>query len=99
MITHIVMWRLKASDAEGRARATAEIREALEGLIPTISEIGSLRVHANSLPERGEYDVVMVSEFATEADLDAYQVHPDHQAVVQLIRDRVVERAAIDFEA
>lgn len=99
MITHVVMWRLKASDPAGRAQAAAEIREALEGLTATIREIGSLRVHENSLPERGEFDVVMVSEFETEADLDAYSVHPEHQAVVQLIRDRVDERAAIDFEA
>lgn len=99
MITHIVMWRLKASDAEGKAQAIAEIREALEGLTATIPEIRSMRVHANSLPERGDHDACLVSEFASVADLDAYLVHPDHQAVVQLLRERVVERAAIDFEA
>jgi hypothetical protein len=99
MITHIVMWRLKASDAEGKAAAPAEIRDALEGLLGRIPQLRSMRVHADALPARGEFDVVMVSEFESEADLDAYAVHPEHQAVVALIRERVNERAAVDFEA
>jgi hypothetical protein len=41
---------------------------------------------------------VLVADFETLADLDAYQVHPSHQAVVPQIKALVAQRAAVDFE-
>ena len=98
MIRHIVAWKLKAEDVEGRARATAEIAEALEGLQPLIPEIKAIKVSANAAYFDDNFDLVLVADYNSVADLDAYQVHPEHQRAVAVVRERVAARASIDFE-
>ena len=46
MIRHLVMWKLQATDAEGKAAAVAAIAAALEPLIDVIPGIQTLTVHA-----------------------------------------------------
>ena len=46
----------------------------------------------------GNWDVALVADFADRAGLDAYQTHPDHQAVAGYIRSVVSDRVAVDFE-
>jgi hypothetical protein len=40
----------------------------------------------------------LYSEFATEDDLIAYQMHPDHQAVVGFVKPLVAARSVCDYE-
>jgi hypothetical protein len=98
MIRHIVAWRLKAEDAEGKARATAEIAAALEGLQPLIPEIKAIRVSPNVAYFGDNFDVVLIADYESVADLEAYQVHPDHQLAVAIVRERVSARACVDIE-
>jgi hypothetical protein len=43
-------------------------------------------------------DVVLYTSFATRADLDAYQVHPEHQKVVGFVKLVVASRSVGDYE-
>lgn len=98
MIRHIVTWKLRAEDAEGKAAAVAEIKAVLEALVPVIDELVSLEVHPNAAYEDVNWDVVLVADYASVDDLTAYQVHPDHVAAAAIVRGHVTERASIDFE-
>lgn len=98
MIRHIVTWKLRAEDADAKAAATAEIKAALEGLVPLIEELISLDVHSNVAYHDVNWDVVLIADYATVDDLAAYQVHPDHVAAAAIVRSHVTERASIDFE-
>jgi len=98
MIRHIISWRLKAVEPEPRAKAAAEIAEALEGLIPVIPEIISLAVSRDLWVQEHNHDVVLIADFASHEDLEAYQVHPAHIKAAGVVGARVSARACVDFE-
>ena len=100
MIKHIVMWTIRPGETPGsKPERMAGVRDRILGLKGKIKEIVSVEVNYNS-PSASEdnYDVVMISEFRSWADLEAYQNHPDHQEVVEYIRNVRQSRAAIDYE-
>lgn len=96
-IRHIVMWKLASADAGERAHHAANIKAGLESLPAVISEIGALEVGVNT-EEDGEFDVVLVSDFASADALRVYVDHPEHKKVSTYIRSVVGGRAAVDFE-
>lgn len=100
MIKHIVLWKLK-EEADGRSRAqiAAKMKHDLEALAPVIPAIRHLEVGINIIPSEAAFDVALYSEFATRADLDTYQAHPAHQAVVGFVRSVVTARHVVDYEA
>jgi hypothetical protein len=99
LIKHIVFWKLKDSahgnDKVTNARLIKEKLEALRGRIPGLIniEVGFDFVHAES-----SSDVALYSEMESRAALDAYQVHPLHQAVGGFIKEAYLERRAVDYE-
>ncbi|MGV8970326.1 MAG: Dabb family protein [Microbacteriaceae bacterium] len=98
MIRHVVSWKLKDEDAEAREIAATEIAAALTSLPALIPEILSLTVGRNVAYPDSNWDVVLIADFDSLEALDAYQVHPEHQKVIPVIRERVSARAAVGFE-
>lgn len=98
MIRHIVAWKLSAETEEGKTASFAAISEGLLSLPPLIPEIVSFEVHANGAYFDKNFDLVLLADYATYDDLEAYQVHPEHQRVVAIVREHVSARASIDFE-
>ncbi len=98
MIKHVVTWKLKAEDAEGKAASAAAIKDVLEALVPLIDELISLEVHQNVAYLDVNWDVVLIADYASVADLEAYQVHPEHQRAAVVVREHVAQRATVDYE-
>lgn len=99
MIKHIVMWTLKDS-AEGADKAANAAKmkallTALPGLIPVIRE---LEVGTDVFAATPACDIVLYTSFDSRADLDAYQVHPEHQKVVGFVKQVVASRSVVDYE-
>jgi hypothetical protein len=99
MIKHIVMWKLK-SEAMGGSRQenAAKIKQKLEGLAHRIKEIRNIEVGLNSSSDEAAYDVVLVSEFLTWADLRKYQEHPLHKEVASYIANVREQRVVVDYD-
>jgi quinol monooxygenase YgiN len=99
MVKHIVFWKLKES-AEGRDRsANAQlVRERLEGLAGRIPGLLKIEVGLDFLRGDTSSDLVLYSELANRQALDDYQAHPEHQAVIPLIRALTSERRSVDYE-
>jgi Stress responsive A/B Barrel Domain. len=99
MIKHIVMWTLKDSalgaDKAANAKKMKEQLEALPGRIPCLL---SLEVGIDVFAASPACDVVLYSTFATRADLDTYQVHPEHLKVVEFVKQVVAARSVLDYE-
>ena len=98
MIRHIVAWKLTTTDPAERAEQAQKIAtdlRALRGVVPSIIDISV----GPDVVGGGNWDVALVADFADRAGLDAYQTHPDHQAVAGYIRSVVSDRIAVDFEA
>lgn len=99
MVKHIVFWKLKEY-AEGRDRAANArlIRERLEALGGRIPGLLKIEVGLDFLHGDTSSDVTLYSELESREALDAYQAHPEHQAVIPLIRALTSERRSVDYE-
>ncbi|WP_166986660.1 Dabb family protein [Canibacter zhoujuaniae] len=98
MLRHVVMWKMNGATVEARAEQAAECAAALkamDGKIPTLEHI---EVHAESLGAEGNWDLVLITDFADAAALAEYSVHPEHLQVVEIVKPRSAARAAVDAE-
>lgn len=99
MITHIVMWQLKA-EAEGKTKAenAVIIKNHLEGLKGLVPELRSIEAGIN-LPDApaGNYDVCLRCTFDSMEDLAAYQTNEIHQKVAAYIVKVSSSRACVDY--
>lgn len=75
MIRHVVMWQLHDPADAPRFK---ELLDSCKNLVPGMIEF---EVGVRRAPLEANVDVVLVSTFADQAALDAYQNHPHHKAV------------------
>lgn len=100
MIYHLVFWNLKPEAAGATAAENAaKMQELLQKLPAVIPQIQDLAVGVDFNRSNAAWDIALHSTFASAADLDAYQNHPEHLKVGEFIRSVVAERAVVDFEA
>jgi len=99
MIKHIVMWTLK-DQAEGADRIAnaKKMKELLEALPQHIACLRSIEVGVDVFAASPACDVILYSVFDSRADLDAYQVHPEHQKVVAFVKQVAASRSVVDYE-
>jgi len=92
MIRHIVMWKFRQGTEEEQERFLNGLR-VLQGVIPELlkSEVG---VNVGD----GNYDAVLVSEFADLHALETYKNDPRHQAVSALCKAIREDRVVVDYE-
>ncbi|RMX00233.1 Dabb family protein [Allofranklinella schreckenbergeri] len=104
-IKHIVMWQLHEA-AEGADRATnmQRMKEMLMGcaaIVPGIVrfEVATAAEAQRAGLEAAACDVVLYSEFTDQAALDAYQSHPQHEAIKGFIAAVRQSRQCLDYVA
>lgn len=99
MVRHIVMFKLKefASPAEKQAKLD-EIKTRLEALIDKIDVLRKIEVKFNCNPEES-WDLILITELDSLADVSTYANHPEHEAVAKGIIGPVkADRACVDYE-
>ena len=97
MVRHIVMFKLKefASPAEKQAKLD-EIKTKLEALIDKIDVLRSIEVKFNPAET---WDLILITELDSLADVNTYANHPEHVAVAKGIIGPVkADRACVDYE-
>jgi hypothetical protein len=99
MIKHIVMWNLLGDSPQAKAQAIAQLKhsfESLRGLVP-----GLLRLEIGVDSSGVDYacDVVLYSEFDSQAALNAYAVHPEHLRVKNELEGLRIARHQVDYSA
>lgn len=90
MIKHVVIWPMKD---DVTAEQKAGMKAALEGLTATIPEVKKIEVGIDE--DNGSMS--LYSAFDSAEDLAVYQAHPDHQAVLPLVKSLVAGRAVCDY--
>jgi Stress responsive A/B Barrel Domain len=92
---HVVMFRWKDTvDDEHVAAVTAGL-STLPGLIPQIVDY---RFGVDAGVNEGNFDFVVVADFATVDDYLVYRDHPDHRAfIADLVTGHVATRAAVQY--
>jgi len=98
MIKHIVLFQFKKNaDSEAHKRLIQEIKKSLENLKGIVPELKYIETALNNNPNES-YDLSLISEFASWDDLKTYNLHPEHQKVLQIIRQNLLQRACVDYE-
>ena len=95
MITHVVLMKFKP---EVTPEAIDELTALLDRLPDCIDEIESYDFGRDVVRSERSYDFALVSVFANLDTLKHYQVHPEHQVVVEKLGTMCAHIAAVDYE-
>lgn len=93
MLTHIVFFKLKDNSPESVER-TAQVLRDMEG---KIEQLQYIEVGIDVLHTDRSYDIALITKFDSMEALDAYQVHPVHQAVIEHMKQVREASASVDF--
>jgi len=93
-LTHIVLMQFQEPAPEILAKASAMLR-GLKGKIP---ERRSIEVGLDVLHSGRSYDLALTTRFDSMADMQRYQDHPEHVAVLQYLRSVLAASVAVDYE-
>lgn len=94
MIKHIVFFKLKDRSPESIERTAAVLRN-MEGKIP---QLVSIEIGLDVIHSERSFDIALVTELASLEDLQAYQVHPEHQIVIRHINEVKDVSVSVDYE-
>ncbi|MDP1743051.1 MAG: Dabb family protein [Polaromonas sp.] len=98
MIKHIVMWNLRGDTAVEKASGIQLLKHSFESLRGRIPGLLHLEIGVDSSGVDYACDVVLYTEFDTQAALDAYGSHPEHLRVKHELADLRVARYQVDYE-
>lgn len=97
MIKHIVMWNVRGETPAQRLDAAHFVKSRFEALAGRIPGLRHLEVGLDTSRVDYACDVVLYTEFDTQAALDGYATHPEHLRVRQELGDLRVARHQVDY--
>jgi hypothetical protein len=98
MIKHIVMWNLRGDTAAEKASGIGLLKTSFESLRGRIPGMTCLEIGVDASGVDYACDVVLYSEFDSQAALDNYGNHPEHLRVKQELAGLRVARHQVDYE-
>lgn len=99
MIKHIVMWKLRGDSRQERAGRAVQLCASFNSLRGRIPGLLHLEVGVDHSGVDYACDVVLYSEFESQAALDAYADHPEHLRVKGELAGLRIERHQVDYAA
>jgi len=96
MFRHVVMFRWNDDVDPSYGDAVGAELSKLPGLIP---EIAAYHHGPDARVNEGNFDYVVVADFASQDDYLVYRDHPDHAVVIAaMIAGRVASRGAVQYD-
>lgn len=94
MLTHVVFFKFNPGTSETDIK---HVEQALQKLPSVIDEIREFRVGRDIIQSDRSYDLALVSAFEDLSAMQRYQVHPEHQKVVDFVKTLTSSIVAVDF--
>jgi hypothetical protein len=99
MVKHLVMWRMRRRELDlNSVEARSEILRAIDAMRVGIAGLRSVELGFNRSRASDASDLALYSEFDTWEALQAYEIHPLHEALKVLIGPLRAERRVVDYE-
>ncbi|MDF2569742.1 MAG: Stress responsive alpha-beta barrel protein [Sporomusa sp.] len=95
MITNNLLLKLKQRDNKNIAKAK-DILLSMQGSIETLR---SVKVEVDIRHTASSYDIILITEFASMEDFEAYLVHPVHVEVSKYIASVLETGASVCYES
>jgi hypothetical protein len=99
LIRHIVMWNVRGATRDEKQANIERLQRSFHGLRGRVPGLLHLEIGVDSSGVDYACDVVLVSEFESQAALDAYASHPEHLRVRQELEGLRTHRHQVDYEA
>jgi hypothetical protein len=99
LIRHIVMWNVRGASRDEKLGNIERLKASFHSLRGRIPGLLHLEVGVDTSGVDYACDVVLVSDFASQAALDAYALHPEHLRVKAEIGDMRIARHQVDYTA
>lgn len=93
------MWNVRGDTPAEKAPGIALVQKSFSGLMGRIPGLLHLEIGVDSSRIDYACDVVLYSEFESQAALDVYGTHPEHQRVKRELADVRIARYQVDYEA
>jgi quinol monooxygenase YgiN len=97
LIRHIVMWNVRGASREDKQANIERLRASFHSLRGRVPGLLHLEIGVDGSGVDYACDVVLVSEFESQAALDAYGTHPEHLRVKAEIGDLRTARHQVDY--
>ena len=93
------MLRLKEYDNKTQKLENAlKLKKAIEDLKIFIDELKYIEVGLNFNEKPTAYDLVLISTFESESDLEIYRLHPEHKKLMVFLKTVTSDSAVVDYE-
>ena len=99
MIRHIVMWNVRGASRDEKLANIERLKASFHSLRGRVPGLLHLEVGVDTSGVDYACDVVLVSDFESQAALDAYATHPEHLRVKAEIGDMRTARHQVDYTA
>lgn len=96
MVKHIVLWKLKKAQSDNAAGIAASLRSRFKALLGIVDGLTAIDVGVNY--NGGEYDLCLVADFTDKKAKEAYQTHPEHLKIKELVHQVICGRTSFDYE-
>jgi quinol monooxygenase YgiN len=97
LIRHIVMWNVRGATPGEKAANVERLQRSFHSLRGRVPGLLHLEIGVDSSRVDYACDVVLYSEFESQAALDAYATHPEHLRVKQEVGDMRTHRHQVDY--
>ena len=98
MVKHVILWKLKETDAESLKKIKADAKRELEALNGRIEGLVDIKIITEPLASSNA-DMMLDSTFTDANALAGYQAHPLHMAAANgYVRPFAQTRLCLDFE-
>ena len=91
------MWNLRGDTPAEKRDAIAQLQRSFESLRGCIPGLLHIEIGVDSSGIDYACDVVLYSEFESQAALDGYAVHPEHLRVKRELADLRTARHQVDY--
>ena len=91
MLTHVVLFRF------ADLNVAAECRDRMLAMKGHIPELLDIEVGVDIIRSDRSLDLALITRHTDLAGMEAYQVHPVHQALLDWVKPRVQQAVAVDF--
>lgn len=93
MIINNLLLKLKNRDADS-IKKTQEVLLSMRGKIEVLIDI---QAEINIRPGESNYDIILITKFASLEDLDKYLIHPNHLEVAKFIGSVLDTQASVCY--
>ena len=96
LLRHVVLFKFKDTSS---ASDVKRVEDAFAGLAKKISLIKQFEWGTNNSPENLNQGLThcFLATFASEEDRDAYLVHPEHKAFVEILLPHLDKATVVDY--